>query len=91
MQLTAHLPEAHACPAAHAVAHLPQLAVSLEVSTQVPPHEVWPPAQVAVMQVPATQGAPPAQLLPQAPQSAVFEVVSVHWPLHCRWPLGQLA
>jgi len=65
----------------HVVPHVPQLAGSLEVSTQELPHFVVPPAQLSA-HAPAEQTCPGVHAVPQTPQLSGSLVTSTQPPLH---------
>lgn len=66
-------------PPVHAVAHVPQWALSTRVSTHVPPQSVWPAGHA---HTPAAQCAPPTHTVAQLPQCASLEARSTQAPLH---------
>jgi hypothetical protein len=57
---------------------MPQLDVSLVLSTQDAPHVVWVPQ--SVVHLPAWQTLPAAHTVPQPPQWFSSELSSTHWP-----------
>ena len=61
---------------------LPQLLVSVCVSTQPPLHSVWPVAQPPVMQLPAEHTWPTGHAVPQVPQLKASLCVSIHETPH---------
>jgi hypothetical protein len=71
----------------HATLHPPQFVLLDCVSTQFPPHAIWPEGQA---QLPPVQVDPTGHAWPHDPQFATLEVVSTHAPAeHCIWPVGQ--
>jgi hypothetical protein len=66
-----------------AIPQEPQLAMSVCVSTQVPPQAVWPMGHMVVArQVPIWQLWPIGQTLPQVPQLLLSAWVSTQAPAH---------
>jgi hypothetical protein len=74
-----HDPLVHCWAFGHTVEQLPQWASSLDVSTQLCPHGVWPPKQFSE-QVPLVHTSPVVQGEPQPPQFAPSVWVSTHAP-----------
>jgi hypothetical protein len=74
------VPDAHELPPAQAVPQVPQLELSVWVSTQAPLHAVWPVAQL-VAHEPLEQTSADVQAVPQAPQLAGSAWVFTHCPL----------
>jgi hypothetical protein len=84
-QLTSHAPPAHTSPVVHVVPQSPQCSGSVLVSTQSPPHCVYPAPHVMPQPAVVHTGAPFATLmhaLSQAPQFAASESSFTHAPSH---------
>jgi hypothetical protein len=64
---------------------LPQLLLSVAMSTHRPPQKVWPPGHP---HEPFVQGSPPVHTVPQAPQLFTLESTSMQLPPQSRWPVG---
>lgn len=88
-QLGTHFAAWQNSPAAHACPQLPQLEVSVPVSTQAPLQALVPALQ-ALVQAPLTQTSVPVQALPQAPQLAAADFRSAQPLPHCVSPPGQV-
>jgi hypothetical protein len=73
-------------PALQLFPHVPQWAGSEDVSTQEPPHAVWPGWHG--MHTPAMHN-PDPHGVPHAPQLAGSDEMSTHWPPHAVWPSAQ--
>jgi hypothetical protein len=76
-----HAPATQTCPAAHATLHMPQLAGSTLVWTQLCPHCVVPPLQLSA-QAPCEHTCPAAHALPHLPQLSGSFVVLLQTPPH---------
>ena len=78
-----HMPFWHVDGATHTVPQLPQSALLVVVSTQVPAQSVYGGAQVHVL---FTQVRLPPQFAPQKPQFPLLLVRSTQLLPHCAWP-----
>ena len=83
------VPATQLWPAVQLRPQLPQLVLSMRVSTQELPHTVRPAAQ-EVAQVPPLQTWPVPQAVPQVPQFVALERVSTQTPPQRVWPAGQV-
>jgi len=70
------------------VPQVPQLLLSVCVSTHAPLQSVCPVAQL-LAQEPFEQTCAEVQALPHEPQLAGSLCVLTHWPLHSSWPVAQ--
>ena len=82
-----HVPAEQVLPLEHWFPHIPQLAVSVWVSTQLLLHGTRP---VGHAQAPRLQVCPVPHTTLQPPQFLASFSVEVHWSLHSVWPFGQL-
>lgn len=83
-----HMPRVHVSPGfGQAVPHMPQFAVSVSRSMQMPVQAVCPAGHVHVL---AEQVCPPAHAIPHAPQLRSSLRVSMHPPAHIICPAGQV-
>lgn len=86
-----HAPMVQVCPAGHALPHVPQLLVLVEVSTHVPPQSIWPAGHITAMRhAPIAHAWPIGQVVPHAPQFAGSVWVLTHVPLQLVWPDGHI-
>lgn len=74
-------PALHSSPTSQIVPQVPQFAVSVCVSTQVPSHSVSP-GQGSTIQVATMHSSPTSQIAPQEPQFALSVCVSTQAPPH---------
>jgi hypothetical protein len=88
VHIVPHAPFEHTCPVPQAWPHTPQLAGSVDSSTQVLPHLVVPPAHASA-QAPSEHTWPAAHVLPHVPQLSTSVAVLVQTPWHTD-PLAQL-
>jgi hypothetical protein len=82
--IAAQVPAVQTWPAAQALPHAPQSALSLARSTQTPVQAVWPAGQV---QAPFAHVAPMPQVLPHPPQLAGSVFVFVQRPRQAVSPI----
>jgi hypothetical protein len=83
-----HTPPEHISPKLHTMPQLPQLAMSLVVSTQPWPQGVRPAPQLEE-QVPAEQSSLELHAVPQVPQLLASLATEVHTPEHMTCPAKQ--
>jgi hypothetical protein len=76
-----HAPLVHTREA-HTLPHAPQLLGSVDVETQLPPHDVRPMSEHPLVQMPLLHPCDMAQPLPHAPQLPGSVIVSTQAPLH---------